>query len=105
MNGAKVLGVHPVAADEPVFLIEIEFLGSDPFDFGQVTQSVADQPESNWQVAYDERELEATGARRFAFFFHNLNIDSPLETPFGPITLPAPSPVPPHLSTITYEEP
>jgi hypothetical protein len=105
MNSVKVIGVHPMEADEPVHLIELEVKGPTAFDFDQVTQKVVDQPKDNWQVPYDERELDKNGARRFASFFHYLDFDAPLETPFGPIDLPAPSPIPDYLKQIRYEEP
>jgi hypothetical protein len=105
MRRIRVLGVHPIAAREPVHLIEIEVQGADDFDFGQVTEGMPDQPKENWQVAYDEREIASEGAKRFAFFFHHLDFGAQLETPFGPVSLPAATPIPSHLNTITYEEP
>jgi hypothetical protein len=105
MGTVKVIGIHAIEADEPVHLIEIEVDSSAPFDVDEVTQKVPGQPRNNWQVPYDERELESDGAQRFAFFFHYLDLESPLETPFGPVTLPAPTPFPDHLADIIYEKP
>ena len=106
-NIVQVVGVHPVPSDEPVRLIEIELAGDiGGFDFGDVTQELPDQPRSNWQVAYDEREVSSDGARaRFAFFFHYLDIHKPLLTPFGAVRLPAESPVPSYLQEMQYEQP
>ena len=98
---ARVIGIHPITADEPVHLVELE-VDADDFDFGEVTQETPGQPHSNWQVAYDEREL---GANRFAFFFHYLDLSRPLLTPIGPLPLPPESPVPEHLQDIEYEQP
>ena len=72
---AKIIGVHPVEADEPVHLIDLLVEAvTDDFRIGEVTQEVAGQPKSNWQVTYDERVLEATdGKIRYAFFFHYLD--------------------------------
>jgi hypothetical protein len=42
---------------------------------------------------------------RAAFFFHYLDLSQPLLTPFGPVTVPPESPVPPHLAAIKYEQP
>lgn len=103
----KIIGVHPVPADESVHLIEIEVEESTgPFDFGAVTQETPDQPCENWQVAYDERELNSVdGKVRFAFFFHYLDPGKPLRTSYGSVKLPAVSPIPLHLSEIEYEAP
>lgn len=79
VSRARVIGIHPVAADEPVHLVELEVEGStDDFDFGDVTQEVLGQPRSNWQAAYDER---AIGENRFAF----LDTAKPLLSPAGPL--------------------
>jgi hypothetical protein len=102
-NRARVIGIHPVAADEPVHLVEFEVEGNAAdFDFGAITQEVPGQPRSNWQAVYDEREI---GANRFAFFFHYLDTAKPLATPVGPLALPPESPVPEHLQSIDYEQP
>ncbi len=100
---ARVVGVHRIVADEPVHLVEIDIEGSaDGFDFGEITQDVPGQPPSNWQTAYDEREV---GQNRFAFFFHYLDTTNPLLSPAGPLSLPPESPVPEHLQGIEYEPP
>jgi hypothetical protein len=103
----RIIGVHPVLAEEPVHLIEIEVTGDvAAFDFGEVTQELSDQPRENWQVAYDERELGRNSASiRFAFFFHYLDLTKPLLTPFGPVSLPGERPVPSHLRSLKYEQP
>ena len=102
-KGARVVGVHPILADEPVHLVELEIEGgTDGFDFGGVTQEVPGQPQSNWQAAYDEREV---GKNRYAFFFHYLDTAKPLLSPVGPLVLPPDSPVPEHLQDIEYEQP
>ena len=103
----RIIGVHPISANEPCHLLEIELKApSDEFDFGLVTQEMPDQPKANWQVAYDEQQVgEKKDACRWAFFFQYLDFDRPLLTPLGPITLPQPTPVPPHLKPIEYFEP
>ena len=54
----RVVGVHPIVADEPVHLVELAIEGSaEGFDFGDITQEVPGQPLSNWQAVYDEREV------------------------------------------------
>jgi hypothetical protein len=93
----------PIAAEEPVHLVEVEIdSNADCFDFGAITQEMPSQPQSNWQVAYDEREV---GQNRSAFFFHYLDIAKPLVTPAGPLALPPETPVPEHLRSIEYEPP
>jgi hypothetical protein len=100
---ARVIGIHRVPADQPVHLVELEVEGdAADFDLGEVTQEVPGQPKSNWQAAYDEREV---GDNRFAFFFHYLDTAKPLLSPVGPLTLPPESPIPKHLQGIEYEQP
>jgi len=107
LGRVEVIGVHPVPAEKPVHLIEIEVEQSgERFDFGDVTQEVSDQPHENWQVAYDERELKSSdGKSRFAFFFHHLDLEKALITSFGSVKLPPVTPVPSHLNEVEYEAP
>ena len=103
-----VVGVHPVeAADEPCHLVELLVEGADDeLDFREVTQEVKGQLRDNWQAPYDEQTLEVGGGKyRYAFFFHYLDLEKPLETPLGPVKLPAPTNIPKHLKNIEYEAP
>jgi hypothetical protein len=104
---AKIIGVHPIEADEPVHVIDLFVEGdTDDFDIGEVTQEVAGQPKSNWQAPYDERVLEELdGKIRYAFFFHYLDLTKPLITPAGSIPLPKPTNKPEHLNDMEYESP
>lgn len=106
-NQATIIGVYEIEADEPVHLVELELTGDiDEFDFADVKQMIADQPHANWQTAYDEREIESpTSNRRFAFFFHYLDLNTPLITSFGEIGVPEPTPMPERLGDIEYEVP
>ena len=100
-----IRGVHHVeAAPEPCHLIEAELSDADDFDWGKVTQEDATQARDNWQVPYDEQPLDEE-KRRWAFFFHYLDLSKPLITTAGPIQLPAPTPMPAHLKNIEYMEP
>ena len=45
------------------------------------------------------------GSARFAFFFYHLDFNKPLLTPFGPVTIPGPTPIPTHLQEFEYEVP
>jgi len=103
----RIIGVHPIPANGSCHLLEIELQApSGEFDFGLVTQEMSGQPKANWQVAYDEQQVgEKKDVYRWAFFFHCLDFDRPLLTPFGPISLPRPTPVPQHLKAIQYYEP
>lgn len=103
MAQGKVVGVHPIPAEEPVYLIEMEIEGDpDDFDLDKVTQEVPGTPRSDWQAPYDERQ---TTGNRIAFFFHFLDLDKPLLGPAGPLTLPQLTPVPEHLQEVEYEQP
>lgn len=99
-----IRGVHPVEAAEPCHLIEVELSDAEGFDWGQVTQEDATQLRDNWQVPYDEQPLD-DDERRWAFFFHYLDLSKPLLTPAGPVKLPAPTPRPKHLDSAEYIEP
>jgi hypothetical protein len=100
---ARVIGIHPIPAKEPVHLVELEIEGNvADFDFDKITQEVPGQPLSEWQAVYDEQQV---GANRFAFFFHYLDMSKPLLSPAGPLALPPESPIPEHLQGIKYEEP
>jgi hypothetical protein len=93
----------------------------DPGDF---VQPDPDQAEENWQTAYDERALDASGSSaitesfelsdrpdllegdvRLVFFVHHLDVTRPIRTPFGDIELPDPSDRPDRLAPIEYEQP
>jgi hypothetical protein len=104
---AKIIGVHPFEADEPVHLIEMLVAGDvDDFDIGEVTQEVVGQERLNWQAPYDERLHAASeGQARYVFFFHFLDLDRPLLSSFGALSLPTPTPTPTHLKNIMYEPP
>ena len=103
----KIIGVHPIEADEPVHLIELLIEDNvGDFDIREVTQEVTDQPKSTWQVPYDERILEESKQKaRYAFFFHYLDSKKPLLTPLGPLLLPKPTKILAHLRDIEYESP
>jgi len=102
---ATIIGVHSVEAPEPCYLIEIEF--NEPPDddaWFAITQEIPDQPQGDWQVPWDEQPLD-TEKKRWAFFFHYLDVARPLLTPCGPIVLPEPTERPQHLDSIAYESP
>lgn len=104
---ARIVGIYPVEAREPCYLCEL-FVASDELeiDFGEFTQRVSERDRSSWQVAYDERRVSSSPeGDTYVFFFHYLELDRPLESLFGPLALPEPTPRPERLSSIKYEEP
>jgi hypothetical protein len=121
----EVVGVHPIKAREPVYLIEMEIHSANAvFDIGKVVQEDESQPQSNWQVPYSEHLLNEDGTKiladdyqiltkpellkgsfRIAFFFHYLDIKKPLVTQFGPVSLPAVTALPKRLKIVKYESP
>lgn len=119
MSRARVIGVHAVPASEPCYLIEIMIEGSDEEpDLGAVTQPIPGQDESNWQVPWDEcflshdgsSEVEAHELRepnvrtfRIAFFFHYLDLSSPLSSPWGELQIPSVTERPRRLAFMQYE--
>jgi hypothetical protein len=126
MTSSKVIGVYAVpGAEEKCHMIELAISGSSGvFPVGDITQEVADESRENWQVPYTERLVSADGKKilteefeaeaqpelwegdfRLVFFFHRLDTEKPLITPFGKVPLPAPSAVPARLSDIGYEAP
>src|SRR5688572_4981561 len=103
MASIEIVGVYPVPeAPEPVHLIEVVVRDSPGFDPAAFVQPDPDQPEENWQTAYDERALKESGDSpitdsfelsdrpdllegdvRLVFFMHYLDLARPLMTPFG----------------------
>ena len=108
LQGAKLAEARANTQDhfDGLFLVELESdvsIGPE-FDWGEVTQETSGQPRANWQVAYDERPLDDF-AKHWIFFFHFLNVETPLLTPLGPVRLPQPTPMPGPLASIRYEVP
>ena len=125
MPQIEIIGVYPVQADEPVHLVELRLRGAEGLiKVGDITQEVPDQPPDNWQCPYMEQLLSSSGDEvladdyemtkrpdlwrgdvRLAFFFHYLDLERPLKTPFGEVQLPAESELPDRLSMMEYEQP
>jgi len=118
---ATILGVYWIPTSEFCNLIELDLHGVGRFDIGAITQPDSDRPPPEWQVPYDVHRLsedgssgepleemgaiEVSGHCRLAFFFHFLIPGRLLETPWGPIAMPPPSPRPARLGFIAYEDP
>lgn len=123
--GIQIVGVYPVDAPEPCHLLEIEIKGAEnPVELGQFTQDIPGKLRGNLQVPWMEQILSVDGTRvvatpedvsrspdllrgniRIVFFFHYLNLDWPLTTPYGQLQLPTTSKLPKRLSVIKYEAP
>ena len=100
-----------------VWLFEVQLDKLDRhFHAPDYTQSDPKLPRKEWQIAYDELFLDKEGksrvseevgkAARIVFFFHYLNIDRPLITPYGKISIPIPRPFPNRLlSIVQYDVP
>jgi hypothetical protein len=119
----SIIGLHRIHnAPEPCHLIELRIDDcAEVLDLAFITQEVADQPRSNWQVPYDEHLLGSDGGEgapcttsssfrpgpgaRLAFFFHYLDVARPLLTPAGPLVLPEETPIPRRLAFMKYEQP
>ena len=96
-------GVHEHFAG--LYLISIAVKPADAeVDWTRITQSIDGQPESNWQVAYDEQLVDHV-AGHWAFFMHFLDLGTPLQTQIGDLRLPLPSKLPESLASIQYEVP
>ena len=92
-------------------------------DIGKITQTSETLPRDSWQAVYDEVFLNESGtevidekdvrngeheAVRFFFFFHYLDFDKPILTPFGDVPIPVSKPTkkPKRLEgKIEYHEP
>ena len=125
MPAVEVVGVYPIPeAPEPCHLVEVVVRDSEGFDPAQFVQPDSTQPEDNWQVAYDERALNASGDApitesfeladrpellegtvRLVFFMHYLDPALRLRTPFGEVELPTPTEKPERLAAVRYEQP
>jgi hypothetical protein len=94
--------------NEPWRLIEFHASGlHGALDFDSFTLPVPGEPQSNWQVPWDERILseDALSGDVHACFFLFVENDGPLQTPAGPIVLPPVSDCPAHLRFVQFEEP
>src|SRR4029453_1715010 len=90
---------------EGLYLIELQL---DPpsaeVNWMAFTQPQIGQPESSWQVPYDEQPVNPLEGK-WAFFLHFVDPSRPLQTPAGERSLPVPSPCPPRLAHLAYEAP
>ncbi len=116
---AKLLGVYKVKRNKEVLLLEF-YIDCAPkdIDMGEFTQEAEGLPKIEWQVAYDEKYLNEDGdtvigyfgdetpgeTTRVCFYIYFLDINKPLLTPFGPVTLTEPTAMPKRLRKITKKD-
>lgn len=113
----EIMGLYSVPNERDVYLLEFQILDKpsviDVSEFMQIDQSVN---ESDWQVAYDEHYLNQDGTiiigdyfnrkeimgetTRLVFYMYLEDLSLPLRTPYGEISLPAPSDIPNRLTSI-----
>lgn len=113
----EVIGVHPVEAPEPCHFLELEV---DRIDGRSLVESLAQeapgQPNENWQVPWLEHyfasngveklsDIPTGGSNRLVFFMHCLDVERPLESCVGHLSLSEITPRPPRLAFLAYEAP
>ncbi|MFP4345591.1 MAG: hypothetical protein ACLFU8_12925 [Anaerolineales bacterium] len=116
----EVVGIYPVLEHKGVSMVEL--IVDAPYreiDVGAFHQPQPGEPPEAWPVAEDVRYLNPEGTlmigdtfqrpleehekTRLLFFMHDLDIELPLRTPFGPLDLPKRRPMPSRLrTTIQY---
>lgn len=91
----KIIGVYNVPKKKNVHLIEILINTKDKYEIGEFTQEDPTADRLSWQAPYDECYLDYKGIKlrksktnRFAFYFHYLDFNRKLLTPFGLFELP-----------------
>ncbi|GAB5562645.1 MAG: hypothetical protein SynsKO_42920 [Synoicihabitans sp.] len=126
MTSIKIVGVYPVLnSEEPCHMIEMAIYdNSGVFPVGDITQRIEGEPRDNWQAPYAERIVSADGETiltdefeaedhpdlwegdfRLVFFFHQLDPEMPLISPFEELPIPSIGEIPLRLSSIVYEAP
>lgn len=117
----ELLGVYKIENEENVHLIELKMNSkASELILSEFTQEDKNLDKMDWQVPYEEVYLDNSGTRiigdyfnipedeqtRLAFFFHFLDFQKPLITPFGNVILNQPNKLPERLkSIIKYEKP
>lgn len=88
-----------------LYLISIVVEPTDAeVEWSRITQPADAQPESNWQVPYDEQFVDCT-AGHWVFYMHYLDVGTPLQTQIGTVPMPMPSRMPESLASIQYTVP
>lgn len=112
----KIIGVYQWQNFVNVHLIEMIFdLPPEEVDLYEISQAKNDTmpwdesylDEKGEQIISNKHEWPAgKSTTRLVFFFHDLNFEEALLTPFGPIAVPKPTPIPRRLNEIIfYDDP
>lgn len=110
----RIIGVHrvpvemfgdderPPDEDQWPYLFEVELpVAFEATNWGEFTQGTDGLPRGSWQAVKDEQRIE--GTNRALFFFHCVQWDKPLSTPFGEAAIPEPGEMPDRFKkTLTY---
>jgi hypothetical protein len=114
-----IIGIYPVRENKDAHLIEVLVNArSSDFDVGKFTQENPSLPQDSWQVAWNEHYLNERGdtvigdyfekpsddieSTRLVFYLFGVDFERPLLTPFGPVRLPEPTPMPKRLEKIVH---
>ncbi len=118
----EVIGVYHVPEHRGLSMVEVQvnahYAGFDPEGF---LKPEAKTPPEQWEAADDVRYLNPSGdlmigdrfqrpleeheTTRMVMFFHDLDIQGPLVTPFGLVELPKRRPLPERLRSIIQYHP
>jgi hypothetical protein len=121
-TSVEVIGVYHVPEHKGISMVEVSvdthYTGFDPQGF--LKPDPERSPEA-WETADDVRYLNPSGdlmigdlfqrpleeyeTTRLVMFFHNLDIQRPLVTPFGLVALPKRRPIPERLRRIIQYHP
>ncbi len=111
-----MVGVYPVDTVEPIHLVEVLVTDAfDDVDWASFTQEDPDlitdvdgtEDAGNESAPHSPQPVETLpdGRTRVVFFFHALDLNRPLLSPFGPLQLPAATNRPARLAAIGYGPP
>jgi hypothetical protein len=118
----ELIGIYIVDGYKNVHLIELVIKAKyTGIDIGKFTQKQEGIDQSEWQLPWDEKYLNPTGTEisgdwvnpptvienttLFTFFFHALDFNKPLISPFGDIKLKPAEKMPERLKSIIEYEP
>lgn len=116
----EIIGIYNVKESSDVFLVEMRFsVRPEDVDVSGITQEMKNTTRDNWQAAYSEKYLDNSGEKiigddyslpknqentRLVFFFHYLDFNTKLLTPFGEIAPTPPLEMPQRLADIIKYE-
>lgn len=102
-NSIELIGIYQLNHPSIIHIIELQVNEEiQEFDISKFTQEMEGQDKMNWQVPYDEKFLDSDNKvigdwiniptslhaeTKIVFFFHELNFDKPLITPYGELVI------------------